>query len=64
MMNIRVHSDASDKCLPSLERFEDAIPPSPARSSEDPMPDDPMPDDGSIPPPMKSDGFESEDVDT
>eukprot|EP00971_Amphidinium_carterae_P011209 220770-Amphidinium_carterae.1 len=59
MMNIRTHSDASDKCLPGLERFEDAIPPSTARGS-----DDPRPDDGYIPPPVESDGFESEDVDT
>eukprot|EP00971_Amphidinium_carterae_P017775 350314-Amphidinium_carterae.1 len=28
------------------------------------MPEDPKPEDGSIPPPMESDGFESEDVDT
>eukprot|EP00971_Amphidinium_carterae_P048302 951548-Amphidinium_carterae.1 len=59
MMNIRAHGDVSEKCLPGLEWFEDAIPPSTARGSEDPMPDD-----GSIPPPMESDGFESEDVDT
>eukprot|EP00971_Amphidinium_carterae_P256184 5086584-Amphidinium_carterae.1 len=59
MMNIRTPNDDSTKCLPGLERFEDAIPPSTARGSEDPTLDE-----DTIPPPMENDGFESEDVDT
>eukprot|EP00971_Amphidinium_carterae_P139138 2757445-Amphidinium_carterae.2 len=38
MMNIRAPNEDADKCLPGLEWFEDAIPPSTARGSEDPMP--------------------------
>eukprot|EP00971_Amphidinium_carterae_P046405 913601-Amphidinium_carterae.1 len=60
MMNIRAPSEDANKCLLGLERFEDAIPPSTARGSKDPMPNE----DTTIPPPMESDDFESEDVDT
>eukprot|EP00971_Amphidinium_carterae_P134959 2674144-Amphidinium_carterae.2 len=40
MMNIRAPNDDSTKCLLGLERFEDEIPPSTERGSEDLMPDE------------------------
>eukprot|EP00971_Amphidinium_carterae_P349322 6490962-Amphidinium_carterae.1 len=63
MMNIRApNNDDNDstKCLPGLERFEDAIPPSTARGSKDLIADE-----GTTPPlpPMESDDLESEEVD-
>eukprot|EP00971_Amphidinium_carterae_P096964 1919553-Amphidinium_carterae.1 len=63
MMNIRApDSDDNDstKCLLGLERFEDAIPPSTARGSDDPMP---IEGPTTPPPPLESDDLESEEVD-
>eukprot|EP00971_Amphidinium_carterae_P167512 3319090-Amphidinium_carterae.1 len=54
-------NDDANKCVLGLEWFEDAIPPSTARGSEDLMPDED--EDRIIPPPMESDDLESEDVD-